>query len=253
MRLKNKVALITGAAGGIGAATARRFVDEGAQVALVDKDDTQVAELARTLGSRASAVYGDVGDRRSVDHAVQHVIERFGGLDIVFANAGVEGTVRQLVDYPVDEFDHLMQVNVRGAFLSIRYGAPALVKRGGGVIILTSSVAGLVGASGLGPYVASKHAVMGLMKTAAIELAPFGVRVVAINPGPVENRMMRSIETLASPGTPEKVKAGFEGMVPMHRYGKNEEIASLATFLASDEASYCTGSAYLADGGYVAQ
>jgi NAD(P)-dependent dehydrogenase (short-subunit alcohol dehydrogenase family) len=144
-------------------------------------------------------------------------------------------------------------VNVRGAFNSIRASAPAIGKRGGGAILVTSSVAGLVGAGGLVPYVTSKHAVMGLVKAAAVELAALKIRVAAINPGPIENRMMRSIEEQAAPGAASAVKAGFEAKVPLGRYGTNEEIANLALFLASDEASYCTGNAYVADGGYVAQ
>jgi NAD(P)-dependent dehydrogenase (short-subunit alcohol dehydrogenase family) len=156
------------------------------------------------------------------------------------------------VDYPVEDFDKVMRVNVRGAFLAIQAAAPAIAKRGRGAILVTSSIAGLVGSSGLSAYCASKHAVMGLVKTAAIELAPSNVRVVAINPGPIENRMMRSIEEQGAPGAAATVKSGFETMVPMHRYGRNDEIAKLALFLASDEASYCTGTSFVADGGFLA-
>ena len=252
MKLNNKVALITGAAGGIGEATARRFVAEGASVVLVDREQSSVHELAQSLGDKAAAIVADASSPDDVARAVEQTIVRFGGLDIYFANAGIEGMVRPLVDYPVEKFDRVLSVNLRGAFLGIKYGAPAIAKRGGGAILVTSSVAGIVGSSGLGPYCATKHGVIGLVKTAAIELAPLKVRVVAINPGPIENRMMRSIEAQAAPGAPEAVKSGFEKMIPMGRYGTNDEIASLAAFLASSEASYCTGATFLADGGFVA-
>jgi NAD(P)-dependent dehydrogenase (short-subunit alcohol dehydrogenase family) len=254
MRLKDKIAIITGAAGGIGEAAARRFAAEGAKVMLVDVRDSNLAAIAASIGlDRADHMVADVSDPTGVQAFTARTIERFGGLDVMFANAGIEGAVGPLTDCPIETFDRILAVNVRGAFLSIRYAAPLIAARGGGAILVTSSVAGCVGSAGLGPYCATKHAVMGLVKCAAIELAPQKIRVVAINPGPIENRMMRSIESKAAPSNPESVKAGFSAMVPMHRYGTNEEIACLATFLASDEASYCTGSAYVADGGFLAQ
>lgn len=145
----------------------------------------------------------------------------------------------------------MVAVNTRGAFLSIKYAAPLIAKRGGGAILVTSSVAGLTGAAGLSAYVTSKHAVMGLVKSAAIELAAQNIRVVSINPGPINNRMMRAIEAKASPDA-EAVKKGFEAQIPLHRYGENQEVAALAAFLASDEASYCTGVPFVVDGGYLA-
>ncbi len=253
MRLQGKVAIITGAAGGIGAAAAARFAKEGCKVVVVDRDESALFTVARDIGLDVLALAGDVSNLGSMEHAVERAVSAFGGLDILFANAGIEGVVKPLLDTTVEEFDRVLAVNVRGAFNSIRAAAPAIGKRGGGAILVTSSVAGLVGAGGLAPYVTSKHAVMGLVKAAAVELAAMKIRVVAINPGPIENRMMRSIEAQAAPGAPEAVKAGFEAKVPLGRYGTNEEIANLALFLASDEASYCSGSAYVADGGYVAQ
>lgn len=252
-RLENRICIVTGATGGIGEASARLFVAEGAKVVLVDLDEGRLTSLAESLGAKnALVVAGDVGEESTSKRAVSLAVERFGGLDVMFANAGIEGRVLPISEYPVDAFDHVMRVNVRGAFLAIQAAAPAIAKRGRGAILVTSSVAGWVGSRGIAPYAASKHAVMGLVKSAAIDLAPLNVRVVAINPGPIENRMMRSIEEQAAPGAPETVKTGFESMVPMHRYGKNEEIARLALFLASDEASYCTGTSFVADGGFLA-
>lgn len=253
MRMQGKVAVVTGAAGGIGAATAARFAKEGCKVVIMDRDESALFTVARNIGLDVLAVAGDVSDLAAMEHVVSRAVSAFGGLDVMFANAGIEGTVKPLLDTTVEEFDRVLAVNVRGAFNSIRASARAIASRGGGAILITSSVAGLVGAGGLSPYVTSKHAVMGLMKSAAVELAPMKIRVAAINPGPIENRMMRSIEEQAAPGAAAAVKAGFEAKVPLGRYGTNEEIANLALFLASDEASYCSGNAYVADGGYVTQ
>jgi NAD(P)-dependent dehydrogenase (short-subunit alcohol dehydrogenase family) len=252
-RLEDRICIVTGATGGIGEATARLFVAEGAKVVLVDLDERALGTLASSLGAKDAAVLaGDVGEPETAKRAVALAASRFGGLDVMFANAGIEGKVAPLVDYPLEAFDKVMRVNVRGAFLAIQAAAPAIAKRGRGAILVTSSVAGWIGSSGLSAYCASKHAVMGLVKTAAIELAPSNVRVVAINPGPIENRMMRSIEEQAAPGAAANVKSAFETMVPMHRYGRNDEIAKLALFLASDDASYCTGTSFVADGGFLA-
>jgi NAD(P)-dependent dehydrogenase (short-subunit alcohol dehydrogenase family) len=251
-RLKGKVAIVTGAANGIGRATAKLFVHEGARVVLADRDRA-VIDVARAPGDDVAAgIVADVSSEVDTIAIVNRALERFDGVDILFANAGIEGTVAPLASQTVEDFDRLMAINVRGTFLGIKHAAPRMAARGGGSIVVTSSIAGVIGSAGLGPYVASKHAVIGLVKTAALELAPLGVRVNTVNPGPIENRMMRSIEEQAAPGAAAAVKEKFLGMVPLHRYGTNEEIARLVLFLASDEASYCTGNVYVADGGFVA-
>lgn len=250
-RLKGKVAIVSGAANGIGRAAAELFVQEGARVLLVDRDD-RVADVARELGANAEAVLADVSSEADTARYVEACVRRFGGVDVLFANAGVEGTVAPLEKLTVEQFDRVLAVNVRGVYLAIRHAAPRIAERGGGSIVVTSSVAGLMGSPGLGAYVASKHAVIGLVRCAAIELAPAGIRVNTLNPGPIENRMMRSIEEQAAPGGAEAVRRRFEEMVPLHRYGTNEEIARFALFLASDESSYCTGNFYVADGGLLA-
>jgi NAD(P)-dependent dehydrogenase (short-subunit alcohol dehydrogenase family) len=250
-RLDGKVAIITGATGGIGSAAARRFVDEGARVWLCDREAGPLEDVAARFGDRAGWSAGDISYEKTMREAVSACTGRFGGVDVLFANAGTEGHVKPLAELSIAEFDVVLAVNVRGPWLSIKHAAPAIAKRGRGSIVVTSSVAGLIGSPGLGAYVASKHAVIGLVKTAAIELAPLGIRVNAVNPGPIENRMMRSIENQVAPGAADQVKAGFTGMVPLRRYGTNEEIANLALFLASDESSYCTGGCFVADGGFV--
>ena len=252
-KLEGRVAIVTGGAGGIGAATAALFVREGASVMIVDREEDASRAAANAIGGdRIASIGADVARPEGVDRYVAATLERFGGIDIVFANAGIEGKVTPITSYPIEELDRVLAVNVRGPFLAIQRTAPHLEARGGGSIIVTSSVAGYIGSPGLSAYVASKHAVMGLVKTAAIELAPAGVRVNSVHPGPIENRMMRSIEEQAAPGHGETVKQGFLALVPMKRYGTNEEIANLALFLASDDSSYCTGAAFLADGGIVA-
>ena len=253
-RLENKVAIVTGAAGGIGLATAKRFLEEGARVVLSDVSEARMREATHGWDlERIAYVEADVSSEQDIRNLTERAVEQFGGLDVMVANAGIEGAVSPLTDYSVEEFDRVIAVNLRGAFLSIKYAAPLIAKRGGGSIIVTSSVAGLVGAAGLSAYVASKHGTMGLVKAAAVELAPLGIRVVSINPGPINNRMMRAIEEKAAPGAADAVKKGFEEKVPLHRYGENDEVAALALFLASDESSYCTGVPFIIDGGYTAQ
>jgi NAD(P)-dependent dehydrogenase (short-subunit alcohol dehydrogenase family) len=251
-RMSGKVALVTGAAGGIGRATARRFVEEGATVWLTDLDGGVLSDVAASLGAAVCGwSAGDVSDERTALAAVDGCVARFGGVDVLFANAGTEGRVGPLTSLAVEDFTKVLAINVIGPWLFIKHAAPEIARRGGGSIVCTSSIAGLIGSAGMAPYIASKHAVIGLVKTAALELAPMGIRVNAINPGPIDNRMMRSIEGQAAPGAAEQVKAGFTAMVPLRRYGTNEEIANLALFLASDESSYSTGACFLADGGFV--
>jgi NAD(P)-dependent dehydrogenase (short-subunit alcohol dehydrogenase family) len=252
-KLDGKVAIVTGAAGGIGSVTAELFVREGARVVLVDRDGASVSAIAARFGDRAHAVEADVASPEGAARYVGAAVSRFGGLDVLFANAGVEGVIAKVVDLPIDAFDRVVAVNLRGAFLGIREAAPVIARRGGGSIVVTSSVAGLVASPGLGAYVATKHAVIGLAKTAAIELAPRGVRVNAVSPGPIDNRMMRSVEDQTSPGRGAEVKDAFLAMIPMGRYGTEAEVARLVLFLASDDASYCTGGVYVIDGGFVAQ
>jgi NAD(P)-dependent dehydrogenase (short-subunit alcohol dehydrogenase family) len=252
-KLDGKVAIITGASGGIGSATARLFVREGAKVLLVDRASDSLQGLTRELAPNAAEAYADVSREADTLAYVRRAVESFGGVDVVFANAGVEGPVVPLTALDADAFDRVLAVNVRGVFLAIKHAAPELQKRGGGSIMITSSIAALIGSRGLGAYTTSKHALTGLAKTAALELAPHGIRVNTINPGPVDNRMMRSIEQQASPTAAAEVRRGFEAQVALGRYARNEEIAQLALFLASADASYCTGGLFVADGGFTAQ
>jgi len=252
-RLRDKVAFITGAAGGIGFATAKRFVAEGAEVFLTDVDQTRLDGAVRELGgTHAAALEADISEEAQVARAYEACLERFGGLDIVFANAGTEGHVKPLVEMSLEEFDAVQRVNVRGAWLTVKHGAQAMLERGGGgAIVITSSIAGFIGSPGLSSYVTSKHGVNGLAKTAALELGPQGIRVNTVNPGPVDNRMMRSIEQQLGGDSPEAVKQQFQGMVPLGRYATNEDIANAVLYLASDEAAFVHGANLVVDGGFL--
>ena len=253
MRLEGKVAIVTGGAGGIGKATARRFIAEGARVLLVDLDEEQVRGAVAEIGS--NAVVGcaaDVTRPEDNERMVAECVERFGGLDILLANAGIEGRVGSIMDLDVDDFDRVMAVNVRGVWLGLRAAFPALQARGGGSVVITSSVAGIRGAPGLSPYVTSKHAVIGLMKSAAKEGAAHAIRVNTVNPSPVNTRMMRSLEEGMQPGAGEAVKAQIEQGIPLGRYGEPDDIANVMLFLASDDSRFVTGSVYMADGGNTA-
>jgi len=250
--LSGKRAIITGATGGIGTATARAFLAEGASVLLVARTESRLAALAAELaaGDRVAYCAADIADEAATQRYVADAVERFGGIDILFANAGFEGAIQPLLQMPAEDFDAVQRVNVRGTWLALKHCAPQLAA--GASVVVTSSVAGRVGVPGLGAYAASKHALVGLVEVAALELAASGVRVNAIAPAPVDNAMMRSIEEQASPGAPEQAQAGFESLIAMGRYARNEEVAALVLFLASDEASYCTGGVYPVDGGFLA-
>jgi NAD(P)-dependent dehydrogenase (short-subunit alcohol dehydrogenase family) len=251
-RLDQKIAIVTGATGGIGRAAATTFVREGAKVMLVDLQEEALRALAHELGARAAYTAADVSNVEDTARYVRATIEHFGGVDILFANAGIEGTVAPIAQLPVDGFDRVWAVNVRSVFLGLKCVIPEIAKRGGGSIVITSSIAGLAGSPGLSAYVASKHALVGLARSAALEVAPLRIRVNTVHPGPIDNRMMRGIEDQLAPGAGDSVKHGFEAQVPMARYGTNQEIANLVLFLASDEAAYCTGSVFVADGGFTA-
>ncbi len=252
-RLDGKVAIVTGGAGGIGKSVAARFVSEGASVLLSDLDEKGLEKVCRDIGTnKVSYLAGDVTSLSYNQSLVDVATEQYGGIDIFVANAGIEGDVASITDYGEERFDQVMQVNVKGPFLGLKASIPALKKRGGGSVIITSSVAGIDGAQNFAPYVTSKHAVIGLMKSAAKECAHHNIRVNTVNPSPVETRMMRSIEEGFAPGDGEQVKSMLESQIPLGRYADPSDIANLMLFLASDESSFITGSVHMADGGSTA-
>jgi NAD(P)-dependent dehydrogenase (short-subunit alcohol dehydrogenase family) len=252
-RLEGKVAIITGGAGGIGRATAKQFLIEGAEVLLFDFNEENIIETYEQLESNNLSYFvGDVTRFEDNLQAVEIAKEKYGGLDIFVANAGIEGDIKTIEEYDIDRFDQVIAVNVRGPFLGLKAAIPAMDSRGGGSFIITSSIAGLSGTPQLGPYATSKHAVIGLMKSAAKECAQKNIRVNSINPSPVETRMMRSIEEGLMPGGAEEAKGVMASNIPLGRYGEPEDVAKLMLFLASDDSSFITGSVYAIDGGSTA-
>ena len=253
-RLSGKVAIVTGATGGIGEAMANRFLVEGASVMLVGRSADKLDQVRKKLsahGPVATSV-ADAADEGAIAAAVSATVDAFGGVDVLSANAGTEGNFAPIENLTITEFENVLRTNVIGVWLSMKYCVEPLKRAGQGSIIATSSIAGVIGSPTMAPYISSKHAVYGLVKSAALELAPFGIRVNAIGPGPIDNRMIRSLE---SQFNPEDIEAAHEfvlSKVPLGRYGTNEEVANLALFLASDESSFCTGSIHMIDGGFTA-
>lgn len=252
-RLSGKVAIITGGSGGIGLATARLFLDEGARVVLVDLDEARLRDAAAGLGGDAvEVVAADVSDEAAVRDTLGATVQRHGRLDVLFCNAGIEGAVTPLTDYPVETFDRVLAVNVRGVFLGLKHALPVMQRQGGGSIIITSSVAGFKGGAHLAAYAASKHAVVGLMRSAVLETGASGVRINTIHPSPIDTRMMRAIEHGRAPGAEDAARQMISTRIPAGRYGTPDEVALTALFLASDDSRYCTGGRYSVDGGMTA-
>ena len=247
MRLSGKVAIITGAGSGIGAATARRFVLEGAKVVVVDITGAE-EKIAGELGEHAVAVHADVANSSDVRSMIDAAVSRFDRLDILVNNAGIEGEQAPTADCTEENFDRVVAVNLRGVFLGMKYGIPAMIASGGGSIINTASVAGLVGFAGIPAYCASKGGVIQLSKTAALEYAGQKIRVNAVCPGVIWTPMIDRLT-----GGTEEGRAAIVALEPVGRMGSAEEIADLILYLASDESAFVTGAAIPIDGGFVAR
>lgn len=253
-RLAGKVAVITGATGGIGEATAKRFLQEDASVMLVGRCADKLEKTCERLGAngKLECAVAEAADEAATAAAIKAAVEKFGGVDILLANAGTEGSFAPIENLSLEEFESVLRTNVIGVWLSMKYAVEPMRRRGGGSMIALSSIAGMIGSPTMAPYIASKHAVFGLVKTAALELAPANIRVNAIGPGPIDNRMIRSLEAQFNPEDPAAAHDFVLSKVPMGRYGTNEEVANLALFLASDESTFCTGGIHMIDGGFVA-
>lgn len=256
MDLKDKVAIITGGSGGIGVATAKLFAEEGAKVVLVDLNAQALDEAAKELQldpNQYLLVAADVSKEENVANYVKQTMDKFGRIDVLFNNAGIEGKSAPIAEQTAENLDNVLNVNIKGVFFGMKHVLPIMIEQKTGSIINTSSIAGWIGFPGISPYVASKHAVIGLTKNAALEYAQTGVRINAISPAPIETRMMRSVEAGQNPEKAEEMRKAYTEAIPMKRYGEPEEVAELALFLASDRSSYITGTTILIDGGYVAQ
>lgn len=246
--LEGRVAIITGASRGIGAATSRAFAAAGAAVALAARDEAALARLADQLlagGGRAIAVPTDVADPASVERLVDRTVGAFGRLDLAFNNAagGGQGPT-PLADLPVDAYDSAIAITLRGVFLSMRYEIPAMLEAGGGAIVNMSSTAGLEGVGGLAGYVSAKHGVIGLTKTAALDYADRNLRVNALAPGPILT------DNLERAGEDAQRLAALA--MPMRRIGRPEEVAAAVVWLCSDQAAFITGATLPIDGGKLA-
>lgn len=254
MDMIGKTAVITGAAGGIGRAVAVRFAETGASVHLVDRDRSGLhATLAAVteLGAVGTATVADVTDAEQVAGYVAEALKAHGRIDAFFNNAGIEGPVAPLAEYPVDGFDAVMAVNVRGVFLGLRHVLPVMLEQGSGAVVNTGSLASERGLPGSGAYNTSKHAVLGLTRTAAAEVGPSGVRVNSVLPGMIDTRMLRSL-ALELSGDVEEGLSFLGKAAPQGRVGRAEEVAAVVVFLCSDEASFVNGVGWPVDGGALA-
>lgn len=250
-----KVAVVTGGGGGLGRAAALAFARTGARVCVVDVDadgGNQTVASARAMGGEAIFVRADVSQSADVQAYVAAALGAFGRIDIFFNNAGIEGKLAPVAECSEDNWDRVIAVNLRGVFLGLRYVLPVMLEQKSGSIINTASGAGTFGAPGMAAYAASKHAVIGLTRSAAGEVARKGVRVNVVCPGPIDTRMQHAINAMVSPDDPDVAKARNLARNPMGRYSTPEEVAQVVLFLASDAASYVTGAAYLVDGGRTA-
>jgi NAD(P)-dependent dehydrogenase (short-subunit alcohol dehydrogenase family) len=250
-RFEGRTAVVTGAGGQIGGATARRLAGEGAKVLVVDRDEAGIATTLDAIaagGGVAQGCVADVTDAGAIaSYAEQGAALGGGRIDAFFNNAGVEGPVAPIEEYPVEEWDRVFAVNVRAVFLGLQHVLPRMEE--GGAIVNTASIAGVIGSPGVVGYIAAKHAVVGITRTAALETGGRGIRVNAVCPGPISGRMMASLEDGFGG---EDVHEKLLNAIPLRRYGTVEEVAAIVAFLLSPEAGFCHGGTYLLDGGQTA-
>ena len=246
---KNKVALVTGASFGIGRATAILFAHKGAKVVLVDwHENSETLDFITAFGGEALFIKCDVSQLSEVQKMIQKIISVYGRLDFAFNNAGIEGTSATITECTEENWDKTIGINLKGIWGCMKYEIPEMLKHGNGAIINCASIAGLVGFPGLPAYVASKHGVIGLTKTAALENAKLGIRVNAVCPGAIKTPMIDRLT-----GNKKKVEAQFAAQEPIGRLGNPNEVANAVIWLCSDAASFVTGHAMPVDGGWTAQ
>ncbi len=246
--LEGKVAIVTGGGSGIGAAVARQLAGEGAVVVVADVDEGAaqgVAAEIRSAGGMARAFIVDVTDAEAVERLVTYTVDKCGGLHLAVNNAGIDGARKATADYPLEDWNRLINVNLNGVFYCMKYQIPAMLGNGGGAIVNMSSVLGTAGLPFVAAYASAKHAVIGLTKVAAIEYARFGIRVNAVGPGWIETPLLSEHAMIAS-------SRRMEALQPMGRRGTPEEVSALVCFLLSEQASFITGSYHLVDGAYTA-
>jgi NAD(P)-dependent dehydrogenase (short-subunit alcohol dehydrogenase family) len=248
--MNEKVCVITGGAGSLGLESARLLLKEGAKVMLVDNKKALLIKAVDELGSGSddvSTIAADVSDTLQTRNYIDQTVEKWGKIDFLFSNAGISGAIKPVTDFPEDVFDAVMAVNVRASFLACKYGLPQM--NDGGSILFTSSIVGVTSDPGICAYATSKHALIGLMRTVAKEVAARNIRVNVVCPGPIENPFQADIEVALSAVMGKNATEVLDAATPMGRHAKAEEIAKMVLFLASGQSSYSTGSVFMADGG----
>ncbi len=254
IRLDGRVAVVTGAAGVIGTATLQLLAECGARIVAVDRKGADLASAIKDLpaSAEALAVTADVTEEDDVREYVRASVDRFGTIDAFYNNAGIEGDIKPITEYSLESFRRVLDVNVAGVFLGMKHVLPVMLKQNKGSIINTASIAGLIGSPHIAVYSASKHAVIGLTKSAAWECTGTGVRVNCVCPGLIDSRMLSAIMQGRNGGNAPPPNDKMVERIPARRLGQASEVASIVAFLASDEASYVSGSAYTVDGGRTA-
>ncbi len=250
--IAGKVAVVTGGGSGIGEGAAFRLSEDGARLVIVDWNEDAARSVAGSLPGPAIAVRADVSQEQEVAAYMQAALDEFGRVDLIHVNAGIAGRVAPFAEVSGDEFDEVIAVNLRGVFFGLRDGLRQFTRQGsGGAIVTTSSLAGLMGGDVLVPYIAAKHGVIGLTRSAAVAGAPLGVRVNSIAPGVIVTGLTSNLDDIV--GSSNNVTARLEATIPLHRFGSKEEAGDLVAYLLSDEASYVSGAIITVDGGVTAK
>lgn len=247
-----QVAIVTGAATGIGRAAALALARAGARVLVVDLQPEPggiTAAQARDYGSEASFVQADISHADQVANYVRKAVDTWGRIDVLMNNAGWQGDITALVDYTDEQFDRVMAINVRGTYLGMKHTLPVMIRQQRGAVVNTGSLASYTGTRMLAPYTASKHAILGLTRATALEVAREGIRINAVCPGPVDTPMLRDIEAAQAPGQADTLRQRRSASIPDGRYASPEEVANLMLYLASDLASHITGQGIQINGG----
>jgi NAD(P)-dependent dehydrogenase (short-subunit alcohol dehydrogenase family) len=248
--MEGKVCIVTGGAGSLGLESARLLLKEGGRVMLVDNNQENLKKAVDSLKSDlnvVSFVVADVSDTQETRNYIRRTVQTWGKIDVLFSNAGISGVIKPITEFPEEVFDAVMAVNVRSSFLACKYAIPQM--NDGGSIIITSSIVGVTSDPGICAYATSKHALIGLMRTVAKEVARRNIRVNIVCPGPIDNSFQAEVEVGLSEALGTDATKFLDGTIPLGRHAKAEEIARTVLFLASSQSSFSTGSLFMADGG----